>query len=175
MWGLRLTLLLAFFALQSFAGDVKSFFAKNVDMKPYKSYSWLPPRLATNQGVQDGDPVIAPLVKAAVNKQLIAKGLTEVPENGDLTIVSMAMQSGMYQFEGFLVMYGFDAYWGVPYGMVSPVQRYNKEGTLAVALVDSKTKKGMWVGIATEALGKQSMVPGALEKAATRMFKKYPK
>jgi hypothetical protein len=155
-------------------GELKTWPDPKADFSGYKTYSWLAPRIFTKAGIVEDDPEFTPMVKKAVNKQLAAKGMTEVETGGDLQVISAGVSSGTQQLEAYLVTWGFDAYWGYSYGMVSPVQRYNKEGTLVVGLVDTKTKKGVWVGMATESLGKQSMVEGAVNHAAERMFKKYP-
>ena len=163
-------------AAPALAGDVKAFTPKEkVDYQRYKTYQWNSVRLATKSGIVEDDDVVAPLIRAAVNKQLSAKGMTMVESGGDLIINSAGVASGMYQVEGWLVSFGFDAYWGYGSPMLAEVNRYNKEGTLVVVLVDPSTKKGVWAGFATEALGKESMIPGAVEKAAQRLFKKFPR
>jgi hypothetical protein len=56
------------------------------------------------------------------------------------------------------------------------VGRYNHEGTLIVNLIDAKTQKSAWCGMAKESVDNK---PGAGMKkigpAATKLFKKYPK
>jgi Domain of unknown function (DUF4136) len=53
--------------------------------------------------------------------------------------------------------------------------RYNREGTLAVNLIDSHTNKSVWAGVVTENIDNK---PGAgvkkISKAATALFKRYP-
>jgi hypothetical protein len=146
----------------------------HVDYTKYKTYFWLPPRMLTSQGVKDGDPHIAPLIKNSVNRELAKKGFQEVEKDGDLEVVSIVMDATSPQLEGFLLGYGFDPFWGYGVNTVAPVGRYNKEGTLAVGLVDPKTKKGVWVGMATEATGHPENAAKILDKAAGRLFKKFP-
>jgi len=45
-----------------------------------------------------------------------------------------------------------------------------------VILTDSQTKKGVWAGLATEAVDKPEAesVRKAVDKAAAKMFKKFP-
>jgi hypothetical protein len=170
----RLLLLSAVLAVSLSARDLKVVSNPKADFASYKTYTWLPPRLATSAGIQENDPVVAPLIVKAVNEQLAKKGLKEVPSGGDLQISAAGVSTGMFQVEGWLVQWGLDAYWGYSTPMVSTVSRYNKEGTLAVALIDAKTKKGVWAAVETEALGKESMIEGAVNKAASKMFSKYP-
>ena len=169
-------MLLALLAGPALAGDVKAYTPKEkVDYQRYRTYQWNSVRLATKAGIVEEDAVVAPLIRAAVNKQLAAKGMTLVESGGDLVINAAGVATGMYQVEGWMVTFGFDAYWWYGFPMVAEVNRYNKEGTLVVVLVDASTKKGVWAGFATEAVGKESMVPGAVEKAAQRLFKKFPR
>ena len=169
------TLLLFLIAAGSLiAGDVKVFPVPKTDYAAYKTYNWLPPRLLTASGLVEDDPTIAPLIKKAVNRELAKKGFTEVPSGGSVQIVSIGMSTGTLMLDGFLATYGFDAYWGVTTANITPVTSYNREGTLAVALIDPKTKKGIWCGMATEALGRPGRTEKAIDSAAERMFKKYP-
>lgn len=171
---MRPILLLLIAAVSLAAGDVKVFPVPKTDYSKYKTYNWLPPRLVTPAGIVDDDPRIAPMIKAAVNRELNKKGMTEVPSGGSVQVVSLGMQTGTLMLDGFLASYGFDAYWGYGTVTLSPVTSYNREGTLAVALVDPTTKKGIWAGMATEALGRPGRTEGAINDAAQRMFKKYP-
>jgi hypothetical protein len=54
------------------------------------------------------------------------------------------------------------------------IGRYNKEGTLVVNLIDSKTSKSVWAALVTKSYGGQNEIPGKIEKAIAEMFKKYP-
>lgn len=53
--------------------------------------------------------------------------------------------------------------------------RYNKEGTLAINLIDTRTKQSAWVAMATDSLANK---PGSGAKkipgATAAMFRKYP-
>jgi hypothetical protein len=52
-----------------FAGKATSCAQAGVDFSQYKTYQWLPPRMLAKTGLIEDDPVIAPLVKEAVNRQ----------------------------------------------------------------------------------------------------------
>jgi hypothetical protein len=151
--------------LQTFAGT-------NVDFGSYKTYQWMPPRVLAKTGIVEDDPVIAPIIKASVNRELIARGLTEVNEGGDLQVITCALNAYIPQLEAVI----FPA--GTPYDYptsLSTIGRYNREGTLAISLVDSRTKKFAWAGMITESIDNK---PGAgarkIPKATEKLFKKYP-
>jgi hypothetical protein len=98
--------------------------------------------------------------------------LTEAAEGSDLEVITCALNTYVPQLEAFI----FPA--GVPYDYPSPlsaVGRYNREGTLAISLVDSHTKKSVWAGIITETIDNK---PGAgarkIPKATETLFRKFP-
>jgi hypothetical protein len=68
---------------------------------------------------------------------------------------------------------------GMMYGTpIATMGRYNKEGTLALNLIDSKTKKSAWFAMVTDSLPNKTLKPdeirSKLDKAARNIFKKYP-
>ena len=95
-----------------------------------------------------------------------------VAEGGDLEVITRALNTYVPQLEAFIFPVG------VPYDYSSPlaaVGRYNREGTLAISLVDSHTKKSAWAGMITETIDDK---PGAgarkIPKATETLFKKFP-
>jgi len=155
-----------------FAGKVKSFPGPGADFNSYKTYHWLPPKVLTSTGVVENDPAISPVVKAAVNRELTARGLKEVAEGGDLEVVTCALHSYIPQLEAFIFPVG------VPYDYPSPIAtmgRYNREGTLVINLIDTRTKKSAWAGMVTESIDNK---PGAgvkkIPKATENLFRKFP-
>ena len=155
--------------------ETKVFVSKTQDVSQRSTYTWLPPRLFTKEGVKENDPEFAPIIREAVNRELTKKGYREVPTGGDLQIMSAGVGVASSQLEAILVTYGFAAYDGY-YGPMtaSPITRINHEGVLLVALVDPKTNKGIWSGYDSEALSGRSSVPKAIDKAASKLFKKLP-
>jgi hypothetical protein len=155
-----------------YAADVKVYVGPEADFARYKTYEWLPPKVLGKTGVVENDPEYAPLIKASINRQLEMKGLREVPSGGDLQVSALALAESIPQLEA-IVFPG-----GVPMNYATPVAtmgRYNREGTLVVNLIDARTKKSAWAALAKETLKNE---PGAgkgkIDKAAVRIFKKYP-
>lgn len=144
-----------------------------MDFSRYKTYTWLPPKVLANTGVEENDPEYAPLIRDAINRELSQKGLTEVPKGGDLEVATLALARSIPQLEGYIFM-------GVPADFftapTATVGRYNREGTLVVNLIDAQTQKSAWCGMVTETI---DTTPGAGKKkigpAAAKLFKKYPK
>src|SRR5262245_46717362 len=73
------------------AGKIRADVGPGADFARYKTFQWLPTRVLTSSGVVENDPVLTPLLKDAINRQLIQRGLTEVAEGGDLQVSAGAL------------------------------------------------------------------------------------
>jgi hypothetical protein len=169
-------LLLFFGLLNSVKSETKVSSSKTADVRHYTTYQWLAPRLFTQSGIIEDDPRFAPVVRKVMDAGLAAKGYKLVADGGELQVITAATAVKSSQLEGFLVMYGFNSFYGY-YGPMtaSPVTRINREGVLLIALYDPKTKTNVWSGYDTQGLGKPGSEGGAVEKAAGKLLKKLPK
>jgi hypothetical protein len=155
------------------ARKVKTVTGDNVDFASYKTYQWLPPKVLGKAGVSEDDAVLGPAIKNAVNAELMARGLKEVFEGGDLLVSTVALRAASPQLEAVIFPMGSRALdYTTP---IASMGRYNHEGTLVVNLIDTRTKKSAWAGLTTETIGSNAgagvkKIPGA----AAAMFKKYP-
>ena len=157
----------------AFAGDVKTFAGKGVDVTRYETYHWSPIRILTKQGLKENDDVVAPEIRRAVNRELQKKGYKEVASGGQLEIRCMGLNEASNQVEGFLVGMGWDVGWGWAPTTQVVVNRVNREGTLVIGLVDPKSNKPAWSGFASEALHPEAIAK-TVDKAAAKLFKKLP-
>jgi hypothetical protein len=153
---------------------LKTYTGPNIDLNSYKTYRWLPPRVLTNTGIVEDDPNVAPTVRTAVNRELQARGLTEVEQGGDLLVSTGVLASKSPQLEALIYpgLINANETFGSP---IATMGRYNREGTFAVNLIDAKTKKSAWAGLITDSIDDK---PGSgikkIPKAAAKMFEKYP-
>jgi len=154
------------------AADVKTFPAKDVDLSVYRTYTLLPTRVLTGNGVVENDPEVSPLIAEALRKQLSRKGLTEQSEGADLEVAAGGLAVSIPQVEALVFNPSNDATWGT--SPIAVLGRYNKEGTLIVNLIDPRMKKSVWLGVTKRALGKPSTLKKDIDKATEAMFKKYP-
>ena len=125
-----------------YAGKARVEVQPGADFARYKTYRWLPPKVLTSSGVVENHPVLGPLIKDAINRQLAEKGLREVAEGGDLEVSALALRESIPQLEA-VVFGGPNMMYGTP---IATMGRYNHEGTLIVNLIDTRTKKSAWVG-----------------------------
>jgi len=167
-----LAALVAMLATAGYAGKVKTVLGKGADFAHYKTYTWLPTRVLTNEGIVENEPSFDPIVRASVNRELTAKGLVEVKEGGDLQVAVGGLTASTPQVEAIFFP-GVD--WTGWSTTATSVGRYNREGTLVVNLIDAKTKKSAWAAMATENLGGKGSGLKKVDHTTTELFKKYPK
>jgi hypothetical protein len=159
-------------AAPCYAGKVLTYVGTGFDFSKYRTYQWLPPRILTKGGVVEDDPEFAPIIRAAVNRQLAQLGLIEVGSGADLQVSTMALSESIPQLEAVV----FPGYIAMDYSTpIAAMGRYNREGTLVVNLIDTGTKKSAWAGMVKESVDNK---PGAgkkkIDAAAAKIFKKYP-
>jgi len=153
------------------AGKAKAHAAPGIDLSQYKTYQWLPTRVLRNTGLVENDPVLTPIIKNAVNRELNQLGLKEVSEGADLQVAAGITTHAVPQVEA-VYMPGPDFYFGTP---VATMGRYNRKGALIVNLIDVKSKKSAWAGVAEEDLKNlEGDGQKKISKSAENLFKKYP-
>jgi hypothetical protein len=155
-----------------YAGKARTHLVPGVDISQYKTYQWLPTRVLRNTGLVENDHVLTPLIKEAVNRELAQLGLTEVSEGADLQIAAGITTHALAQVEAVFFAGPSDLDFATP---IATMGRYNHKGSLIVNLIDTRTKKSVWAGVAEEDIHK---TPGAgqkkIAKAARNLFKKFP-
>lgn len=154
-----------------FGGKPQTKTGENIDFKTYKTYSWLPTRVLTKSGEVMDEPTVTPTIRNSVNREMTARGFREVPEGGDLQVAVSILTSAVPQLEA-VFMPGPQLYYGTP---VATMGRYNRAGTLAINLIDSRTKKFAWAGLVSENVDNK---PGAgvkkIDPAVRKLFGKFP-
>lgn len=152
-------------ALNCFAVDVKADFDHHVNFSQYKTYSW--------GKVDTPDPLWNDRVKEAVDRQLAAKGLQQVPTGGDITVVAVGLTHEKPTLETFYN--GFDGWmWGGFADATTYVEHYTV-GTLVIDMFDTNTKKLIWRGSASDVVsGKPEKDEKKLDKAVAKLFEHFP-
>jgi Domain of unknown function (DUF4136) len=157
------------FATASFAQQVKTDYDRAADFNQYKTYSW--------EKVQTQDSLWVDRIKEAVNAVLAAKGWTPVISGGDVAIVAMDMTKDRQTVNTFYDGFGGGWLWGGFGGLgeaTTDVEHY-KVGTLVVDLFDTKTRKLIWRGSASDTLSNKSDKNiKDLDKGVQKMFDHFP-
>lgn len=155
------------------AAEMKVFPNKQADFSQYKTYEWLPPRLMNRRGITDNDERFTPVIKRLVDAQMAAKGFQRVEKGGDMQIITAAVSESTPQLEAIMVFFNYATDWGYPSGYAT-MSRVNREGTLALGFIDTRTQKGLWVGMYTAGLGKPGTEEKTVDKAVRKLFNKFP-
>jgi len=159
-------------AAPGLARKVKTAAGEHIDFTAYKTYQWLPTKSLTSTGTVENDPRVTPAIKDAVNRELTARGLREVAEGGDLQVATFAMTVPVPQLEAVLFPGNVAMDFATP---IATMGRWNKEGTLAINLIDARTGKSAWVGLVTDSIDtKPGSGLGKIPGATQAMFNKYP-
>jgi hypothetical protein len=146
--------------------DVKTDFDHHANFSQYKTYSWAK--------VDTPDPLWNDRVKEAVDRALTAKGWSQVPSGGDVSVVAVGTTRQKPTLRSFYDGFGGGWLWGGFGETTTYVDNYT-EGTLVVDLFDSASKKLIWRGSATDVLsGKPEKDEKKVDKAVAKMFDHFP-
>ena len=155
-----------------YAANVKAVSNPKADFTSYKTYQWLPVKTLGKAGVAEDDPKFAPVIRSAMDRELAARGLREVKEGGDLEISAIALANSVPQLEAVIFPGNLQMDYATP---VATMGRYNREGTLGVNMIDTKTKQYVWAAMITKSVDRdQGSGIGKIPKAVEEMFRKYP-
>lgn len=145
-----------------------------VDVGKYKTYAWA-------KGVTSTNPIVHQIVVSAVDAELVAKGLTKVETNPELTVVVFGSQQADTQMSNPSWAPSLNSMsTGVAVGASSWLVT---KGTLVVDISDTKTTNNVWRGTATDTLSEgpsgdkvkdAKTVEKPIRKAVKKMFKQYP-
>ena len=154
-------------ATVSFAQQVKTDYDRSTDFGQYKTYSW--------EKVQTQDQLWADRIKSAVNGALQAKGWTQVPSGGNVSVVAIEMTRDQQSVDTFYNGFGGGWRWGGGFGDATTTVNNYKVGTLVVDLFDANSKKLIWRGSSSDTLSdKSDNNIKNLDKGVQKMFNHFP-
>lgn len=149
----------------------------------YKTFAWSPelknaPPAADATGVPSD--LVEGRVRAAIEAQLSKKGLRPAPEGTQPDILVSHRIIHKERVEGSSagyslgVGYGYGPWFGAYGGPSFPSVRQYTEGTLIVDLVDSRDKRLVWRGVASDAEEAPGENPAKIDKTVAETFRLYP-
>lgn len=151
------------------AQDVSYDYDRSANFSAYGTYAWV-------SGTSQADNLNHARIVAAVDRQLAAKGLTQVDSTGNpdaLVLYQVALTED-------LEINGYDNRWAGPYAWGGPSRARVERvavGTLVVGMIDAKTRSMVWRTAATKDLDlgdEPEKWEKKLNKAVEKMFKHYP-
>jgi hypothetical protein len=162
---LSIPLFVLVLATAVFADHVTVDYDHGANFSRLKTYSW--------SKVQTADSIWDDRVKDAVDKDLLAKGWTQVPSGGDVSLVAVEKTSIHQQYDTFYNGFGGRRFGGFGDATTS-VDSY-KVGTLIVSMFDGNSKQLLWRGTSSSDLaGNPDKNAKKLDKDVDKMFKKFP-
>jgi hypothetical protein len=145
-------------------------YASQVDFSQFRSYSW-------SEGVGIRDRSLDESLRRAVDRELLAKGLKKIDEEGDLLVRTRVRLQEEQRREVDIL--GERVVWeeGVPAAGSGGERMVEVDmGLIAVEMLDGHSKLVVWQGV----LGAEaSAEPGRpsekrIDKLIRKMFRKYP-
>jgi len=178
---LRLHLLIAgvlILSLPCVGQKVKVGYDKGTDFSRFKTYSWTEPAMPATR------PVLFEAVVARVDVQLEARGLTKVPQDGDLALTPSGGVD--FGFAGVASTPILPTYSGPPpsinggmwTGAAGPstAGSYVPEGTLVLTFIDRANNKVVWSGSVKQKLDVEQKNKSLelVDKAVIKLLKEFP-
>ena len=131
----------------------------------YKTYSWS--KVETANSIWDAR------VKDAVDKELAAKGWSQVPSGGDVSITAVETTRTQQQLNTYYDGFGGRRFGG--FGNATTTVEHYKVGTLVVDMFDAGSKNLIWRGSASDTLsGNPEKNTKNLGKGVQKMFSHFP-
>ena len=163
---LAITVFLMALTTAVFADHVAIDYDHGANFQQVKTYSWS--RVHTANSIWDQR------VKDAIDKQLAAKGWTQVPSGGDVSLVAIEKISVQQQYDTFYDGFGGWRRFGGFGESTTTVDNY-KVGTLIVSMFNGNSKQLIWRGTSSSDLsGNPEKNAKNLDKDVRKMFKKFP-
>ena len=159
--------MVAFLGSAAFALKVKTDYDRTANFSQYKTFSW--------EAVNTRNQLDIDRIKSAVNGDLAAKGWTQVPSGGSISLVAIEATKNEETLNTFYNGFGGGWRWrGAGGGSTTYVDNY-KVGTLVLDMFDSQTKKLVWRGSASDTLSdKADKNIKNLDKGVQKMLKNFP-
>jgi hypothetical protein len=156
------------FSIAALAQKVETDYDHTANFTQYHTYSW--------GHVHATDPLFEPRNRAAVDRDLQAKGWQQVPSGGDATVTAVLVKTNKAEYNTFYDGLGPGWRWhGWGTGMATTTVENIPVGTLIVDIYDSNSQHLVWRGLAHDQLSdKPDKNTKKLEKPVDKMFDKFP-
>ncbi len=149
----------------AFSREIKVDYDHHANFSQYKTYSW--------GKVETQNPLWDDRIKEAVDQELAKKGWTEVASGGDVTVMAIGTTRDQPTLQTFYD--GFPGWrWG-GFGEATTWVEHYEVGTLIIDMFDSRDKKLIWRGSASDTLpDKPDKAMKDLQKSVDKMFDHFP-
>jgi hypothetical protein len=147
------------------AQKVQTDYDHHANFGDYHTYHW--------EKVHTSDPLWQDRIKDAVDKELQAKGWERTNSGADVALAAIGASHNQREYQTFYDGFGGWRWRGFG-GATTTVTNY-QVGTLVLDMYDSKDKKLIWRGSATDTLSdKPEKNEDKLEKSVRKMLDHFP-
>jgi len=147
------------------ASTVSTDYDHSANFNGYKTYSWTK--------VEAANSIWDARVKDDVDKGLAAKGWTQVPSGGEVSVVAVATSHTEQQLNTYYNGFGGRRFGGFG-DATTTVEKY-KVGTLVIDMFDAGSKNLIWRASASDTLsGNPEKNTKNLDKGVQKMFSHFP-
>ena len=158
-------LVIACLTTVALAAKVSTDYDHSANFGSYKTYSWT--KVETPNSIWDAR------VKDAIDKELVVKGLTQVPSGGDVSLAAVETTRTQQQLNTYYDGFGGRRFDG--FGNATTTVEHYKVGTLVVDMFDAGSKNLIWRGSASDTLsGNPEKNTKNLAKGVQKMFSHFP-
>jgi uncharacterized protein DUF4136 len=163
---LPIAILMAMSACSS-SMQVNTDYDRTANFSALKTYSW-------REGTKLPNPLMNDRLIAAVDAQLMAKGMQRVDSAGDATVTYHAAASETMDVQTFSTG-GYYGCWGGCMGTTSTTVRPVTTGTLIVDIVETNSNKMLWRGTGSDTVtGDPQDSERKINEVVKRMFNNFP-
>jgi Domain of unknown function (DUF4136) len=149
------------------SASISTDYDHNANFSHYKTFSF--GNIKTTNGLWDER------VKSAIESQLAAKGMTEVPSGGDVVVTARDAIHNQQELNTFYDGFGGGRRFGGGMGYSTTTVDTYKVGTLLVEMFDANSKNLIWRSAATNTLSSnQDKNIKSLDKNVHKMFEHFP-
>ncbi len=152
---------------------VKTDYDREVNLKLYKSYAWLPLKeIESKNNPLVYNELTDKRIKKAVETQFQVKGIQYTPENPDLRIHYHIIVDNRSAVRPAAYGYYYSPYW-----MRNQYDVYQyREGTLIIDLMDAKNKNLIWRGWGISVLNTNDidLTEADINEAVYKILKEFP-
>jgi len=158
------------------AQEISAGYDKDVSFSNYKTFTF-----ADTNGARN--PLVNQIIIAAVERELISRGLTKVDANPDLRVVYLAASGFNLQVASVPFYRVVNPVYSGQVGGATSTMWDVTTGTLLIDLFDPKTDRTVFRGTAkdvlqrapsTDAVADAKLVSKQINKGIAKIFKKYP-
>ena len=162
----RSSLLITLLASLAFADHIAVDYDHHANFARLHTYSW--------GKVQTANSIWDARVKDAIQTQLAAKGWTQVPSGGEVTVMAVERTQVQQQIDTLYDGFGGRRFFGDFGEATTTVQNY-KVGTLVIDMYDTPSKNLIWRGSSSDALsGNPEKNDKKMHKEVNKMFQHFP-